>query len=119
MATILLVDDLPAARSALRRILERSGNDLRDVSDFEVSYHQFYDAPADLVVADMLDADDGGVELLTDLRREYPDIKIVAVSTNDDCVGHAWHEGEVASLGKPFAIAQLPKAVERVLRRWH
>ncbi len=119
MATILLVDDMTAARIALRRILERAGHDLPDDPAEGSAMHRQGDMPVDISVADCLKPKSGGAELIADLRREFPDIKILAVAATDGDFSGPWQQGGGGILATPLAIAQLPRTVEKVLRRWH
>jgi DNA-binding NarL/FixJ family response regulator len=118
MGTILLVDDPIAARIALRRILERAG--CGDSEEPEAGVlHPPQDAAVDTKPSNCPKPTIGRAQLIEHLRREFPDIKIVAVSAGDRDLYGPLAYGSPVLLPTPLAIAQLPRAFETVLRRWH
>ncbi len=60
--------------------------------------------PADVVVTNMLMPRKGGLELIGDLKREFPTVKIIAISASEDMLTEARRLG-AETLHKPF----LPK----------
>jgi len=119
MATILLVDDLTATRSALRRVLERAGHGV--IEDPELGW--VIDPPSPLPsnspFGDEGSCCIGDADLIADLQREFPDIKIVAVSADDASASKPRAYDSFSGLPAPLAIARLPLAFEKVLGRWH
>lgn len=75
----------------------------------------------DAVVADVLMPDGDGIELITDLKRSRPDLRILAISGGsgstqmDQCLKLANSAGADAVLAKPFDRKQLLAAIQSLL----
>jgi two-component system cell cycle sensor histidine kinase/response regulator CckA len=112
-ATLLLVDDEPAMRSTLRRLLKHSGYGVREAADGIEALDVWREHRQEiaLVIADVRMPNMGGPELFARLRAERPDVRLVLMTADDD--GRASHSGHV--LRKPFSVEQLVGLVERVL----
>jgi len=113
---ILVIDDDPAMRGSMRRILERDGHDVREAGDGAEGLHLFRAEPADVVVTDVLMPGKEGMETIVELREEAPDVRILVVSGGGTMLGEstlsdAQALGADASLAKPFTVDQLRSAV--------
>ncbi len=116
MGRILVIDDDPAMRGSMRRILERDGHDVREAGDGAEGLHLFRAEPADVVVTDVLMPGKEGMETIVELREEAPDVRILVVSGGGTMLGEstlsdAQALGADASLAKPFTVDQLRSAV--------
>jgi CheY-like chemotaxis protein len=80
MARVLLIDDDPATRRVLKLLLERAGYEVTDVSDGELGVRSYRAEPADLVLTDILMPEKEGLELIRELKQDFPESKIVAMS---------------------------------------
>jgi CheY-like chemotaxis protein len=120
MAHILVVDDDDAVRTTMRRILERAGH-VVDVAENGVdALRQYRVSRHDLVVTDLYMPVKEGIETIQDLRAEYPDARILAVSggimgDRTTPLIDAELFGANASLAKPFTPEQLQEMVNRLL----
>ena len=117
---ILVIDDDPAMRGSMRRILERDGHDLREAGDGAEGLRLFRAEPADVVVTDVLMPGKEGMETIVELREEAPDVRILVVSGGGTMLGEstlsdAQALGADASLAKPFTVDQLRSAVAVLL----
>ena len=116
-ATVLLVEDEPAVRSATRRMLERRGYTVREAANGRLAMAEWRRAggEVDLLVTDVRMPEMGGLELVTRLRAERPALPVVFMTGYVDggvpeSLGLA---GEVVE--KPFVADVLLAAVGRVL----
>jgi len=75
----------------------------------------------DLAITDILMPDMDGLELITLLRKDYPDLKIIAMSAGGRIGPEAYLEiasklGAVGVLRKPFTQRELLDSVRTILR---
>jgi len=117
---ILVIDDDPAMRGSMRRILERDGHDVREAGDGAEGLRLFRAEPADVVVTDVLMPGKEGMETIVELLEEAPDVRILVVSGGGTMLGEstlsdAQALGADASLAKPFTVDQLRSAVAVLL----
>ena len=81
----------------------------------EVRQHLF-----DLIITDLIMPEKEGLETITDIRRSFGDIPIIAISGGGrigprDYLETARHIGADATLAKPFARRELISAVDALL----
>ncbi len=120
MATILVVDDDEAFRSMLRRTLERHGHDVREAAEGGAALRALSAATVDLVITDIIMPDMEGIETTRQLRRAYPDIKIIAMSGGGRMKAEGYLRaakafGAVRVLCKPFDNRELFAAIDAAL----
>jgi CheY-like chemotaxis protein len=113
VARILVVDDEPAQRFALRRIFERAGHEVTDAGDGAAALRAVSESPPDLVVTDMMMPVMGGEELIRRLRFEpaTAGIPILAASGDPHLA-----VGADAVIAKPYKREHLTKVAEGLLR---
>jgi len=89
MATVLLVEDDPAARQGLELALRRLGYGVRAAETGEAALRDFRDAAADVVVLDVMLPGVDGFEVCRQLRRgsDIPVIMLTARGDDLDIVG--------------------------------
>ncbi|MDT7043716.1 response regulator [Candidatus Nitronereus thalassa] len=80
MALILLVDDDPDVREVLRKDLQQEGHEVEEAANGQEALVAYRQNPADLVITDIFMPEKGGLELITELRSEFPNSKIFAMS---------------------------------------
>ena len=85
MPRILAIDDDGNVRDILLRMLSRRGYEVLLAADgnegIEVFRRQFDSGePIDLVVTDILMPEKEGLETILELRRSFPDVKIIVMS---------------------------------------
>ena len=118
---VLVVDDDVHARTVARAVLEHAGIEVDEAVDGAAGLRAYRDAGYDLVLCDLFMPDVDGLELIRELRRDFPEIKIIAMSAGGyhgtvDLLAVARHLGASEVLPKPFSPWVLVQAVERVLR---
>ncbi len=119
MATILLVDDLTAARIALRRILERAGTAIADESEGGWQVAPSGSASEQANASERNDLHSYDAELIADVRREFPEMKIIAVSATEGALEVPSRRFQSGAFPTPLAIVRLPRTFETVLCRLH
>ena len=115
MASILIVDDEASIRSLLRKILEEDGHQIREASNGEVGLTLYREAPADLVITDILMPERDGMEVTLALTREFLDAKVIAMTgaTGDqNFLNVAKLFGARRVIKKPFSV----EAIRRLVR---
>jgi DNA-binding response OmpR family regulator len=120
LGTILIIDDDPAMRSTVRKILEREGHDVREAVDGDEGLRVFRERPADVVVTDLIMPGKEGIETIVELREEAPDVRILVISGGgtmlaETLLSDAEAIGADASLPKPFSVDQLRNAIAALL----
>ncbi len=120
MADILIIDDEPGILKILRRILEDAGHTVTEAPDGEVALRHFEGKPADLIVTDIFMPAMDGIELLVNIRRSFPEARVLAMSgggllSRDQALGDAALLGADHILQKPFSRDEVLEAVNRTL----
>ncbi|MGH7557477.1 MAG: sigma-54-dependent transcriptional regulator [Gemmatimonadota bacterium] len=109
---LLVVDDEPGIRQALRQMLEYEGYAVRTAENGPRALDLYRERPADLVLLDIKMAPMDGLEVLERLRAEDPDATVVMIS------GHGSVETAVEALKRgAFDFLEKPPDREVVLRR--
>ena len=80
MARILVVDDDKAVRLLLRAMLERRGHSVVEAEDGAEGLQYYRAAPADLVITDIQMPVMDGLQMIKELRGDFPTAKIIAIS---------------------------------------
>ncbi len=85
MPRILVIDDDENVQDILSRILAKRGYEVLVADNGNQGIQLFQKAaagktPVDLVVTDLLMPEKEGLETILELRREFPDIKIIVMS---------------------------------------
>lgn len=120
MADIVVIDDDPALRGTIRKILERGGHSVREAEDGVLGLRLVEASPPDLVVTDLLMPEKEGIETIMELRDRFGDVGIVAISgagggESEGPLVDAQLFGAHATLSKPFSVGALLETVARVL----
>jgi len=116
---LLLVEDEPAVRRLVTRMLERHGYDVvvAEDGDHALSLSREPGEPVDLLVSDVVMPGMGGPELARRLRESWPGLAVLFVSgyPRDFRPGDAPNDD--AFLAKPFTQEQLLRAVAAQVER--
>ena len=120
MARVLIIDDDVTLRQALTKHLERSGHEVRQAADGDAGIRAYKRHAADVVIVDIFMPGQGGLQTIGRLRREWPKVKIVAMSGvtsagSIDVGGHAVALGADHFVSKPFEAATLAALVSKLL----
>jgi CheY-like chemotaxis protein len=119
---ILIVDDCPVARLGLRGMLEDEGFTVTEAEDGECVVAAVDRVDADLILCDMLMPGCNGLEVIRELRRQLPHVKIIAMSGGRyngtaDMLQTAMYLGADEILYKPFSRIKLMTTIKQVTVR--
>ena len=116
--TILLVDDEPAVRSIVLRILRRENYAVLEAESGEaaLSIADKHDGPVDLVITDMFMPGLRGPEVVQRLALQRPGLRALFMSGYADQDARTGVPAGANFLNKPFSAKELAAAVEAVLK---
>ena len=117
---ILIIDDDDQFRAMLREMLERSGYEIVETSDGKEGLQRYKENPTDLVITDLIMPEKKGIETIQELKQDFPDVKIIAVS------GGGWVDpvvylhlakmlGAQRTFAKPIEREDLLRTVNEIL----
>ena len=117
MARILIIDDDVQILKMLRKMLEHEGYEVVDAADGNKGIRLYREDPTDLVITDIIMPEKEGIETIIDLRREFPEIKIIAMSGGGHTAAESYLHmakglGAMRTLSKPFVKGELLEAIE-------
>ena len=120
MAQILIVDDEELVRSTLRRILQRDGHDVLEAENGERGLEIYRSQSVDLVIADLFMPVMDGLAMLNELRQEFPEARLIAISGSvyerePKFLEIAGRMESVRTLAKPFTADQVAAVVNETL----
>ena len=111
MARILIVDDDDSIRFLLRAVLELRGYDVIEAENGYEGLLRYQAEPTDLVITDMQMPVMDGLELIMELQRTFPWVKVVAISGGRRTL-------EMARTFTPYTFEK-PFSLEEVLDTVH
>jgi CheY-like chemotaxis protein len=112
MATILVIDDQKPIRALLRAALEGAGHEVLEASNGRLGLELYRERSADLIITDMLMPEMNGLELMLELTRSFPHVKVFAMSGGQESgLNAAKLLGARQTFHKPFDIRAVLDAV--------
>ncbi|MFH0823209.1 MAG: response regulator [Pseudomonadota bacterium] len=120
MARILVIDDDDEVRRMLKQALERAGYDVAEAQDSTTGLSECRSRTIDLVITDILLPDHDGTITIRKMMREFPALKIIAISGGgdmagpDSCLNVAKRVGAQCTFSKPLHINELLDAVRKL-----
>lgn len=120
MAHILVIDDDALLSEVLKLGLERFGHQVSEARDGRSGLAIQQARPVDLVITDILMPGMEGLETILELRRHYPQVKIIAISGGGlgragDYLTMATKFGAHRVVPKPFSMTRLAELVTELL----
>ncbi|MEA2639399.1 MAG: two-component system, OmpR family, operon response regulator KdpE [Chloroflexota bacterium] len=115
---VLVVDDEPQIRRALRLVLRANGCTVTDVATGEAALDAMATQPFDLVILDLVLPDIDGVEVCRRLR-EWSRLPVIVLSVHgeEQIKIRALNEGADDYVTKPFSAPELLARMGSTLRR--
>lgn len=112
MATILVIDDDAQVRTLIVHMLEREHHRVVEAHNGSEGIRHFEKLGIDLVITDILMPEKDGIEVIREIRKLNPDVKMVAISGGgqlgaDQYLKLAEKLGAQHTLLKPFKREEL------------
>jgi two-component system, chemotaxis family, chemotaxis protein CheY len=111
--TVLIVEDDSATRRLYRFLLSNGGYAVHEAEDGVAALEMIARQRCDLVITDMNMPRMDGMELIRNLKREYPDIYVILITAfgTPDTQKQAQRIGANDYLAKPFDFEELERRV--------
>jgi DNA-binding NtrC family response regulator len=121
MARVLVIDDEVQVVKLIREVLEGAGHEVVEARNGREGMKLYEAKPTDLVITDLVMPEQEGLETITALRRQFPAVKIIAISGAQqkldlDLLYVAEKLGAIRTLEKPFDIHRLADLVKELLK---
>jgi CheY-like chemotaxis protein len=119
-ARILIIDDQGEIRSLVRKMLESFGCEVVEAENGHKGLQLFNENPVDLIITDIFMPEKDGLEMIRELRRSHPNLRVLAMSGggmrgNLDVLRMARSMGAYRVLVKPFSLHEVRDAVREAL----
>ena len=116
-ARILIADDDRSIRMVLSQALTRHGYEVDATEGVSTLWDWVRDGIGDLVITDIVMPDGNGLDLVTRIRKDRPDLRVIVMSAQNTLKTaiQATERGAFEYLPKPFDLKDLISAVERAL----
>ena len=117
-ADILIVEDHPTMREAMRMVLEHEGFDIREAGDGQAALAMVRERPPDLLFLDLNIPGTSGAEVLRVLKSDpdTADVRVIIVTaTGEEGRDYVLSLGADEYFTKPFSPLALLRTVEKVL----
>jgi CheY-like chemotaxis protein len=113
---ILLVDDDDLSRGTIHRMLERADHEVISTASGAAALELFLQHRPSVVITDLIMPDTDGLELIQELRKVDPDVRILAISGGgrvnaNEYLTVARKFGAAGILAKPFSNQELKDAL--------
>lgn len=120
MARILIIDDDDSVRTVLVLTLRHFGHTAIEARNGTEGLELFQQGGVDLLITDIVMPEKDGLEVLMNLKRTQPSLKIIAISgggrnSADDYLQIARLMGATKVLAKPFTSEVLMATVNELL----
>jgi len=122
MVRILVIDDNDQFREMLCDVLKREGYEIVMARDGKEGTDLYRKEPTDLVITDVNMPEKSGQEVIFELQRDFPDVKIIAISGGlDESEGYLKDIAAFSDVKhiftKPFDIDELLQVVKELLNQ--
>ena len=120
MKSVLVVDDEPGMRELVKHLLINAGYHVLEASNGKHAMEFLKNKSPDLVITDIIMEEMDGVEIIMEIRENYPDIKIIAMSggskiSSEDYLESAADLGADRVFAKPFALSDMLTAIKELI----
>ncbi len=117
---ILVIDDDDQMRVLLRQVMEWAGYEVIEATNGRQGMMQQRKNPADLVITDLIMPEQEGLETISQLKKEFVGIKIIAISGGGRIGPEAYlpaarELGADLVFSKPFDVQELVSSVKELL----
>lgn len=120
MARVIVVDDEEQVREMLKETLSQAGHEVLTAANGDEALATHRDHTANVVVTDILMPHKEGIETIRELRRESPELKIIAYTGGgrnepEHYLRYARSFGADRTFSKPMDIDTLIGAIDELL----
>lgn len=120
MKSVLIVDDEPGMREMVKQLLLNEGYHVLEASNGKHAMEFLKNESPELVITDIIMEKMDGVEIILEIRENYPDIKIIAMSggskiSSEDYLESASDLGADRIFNKPFALSDMLNAIKELI----
>lgn len=117
---ILIIDDDEQIRILLQQMMEWAGFEVMLAENGKVAMQKQSARPADLVITDLIMPEQEGLETISQLKKEYAEIKIIAISGGGRIGPEAYlpaalELGADKVFSKPFDVQEIVASVRELL----
>lgn len=118
-ASILVVDDEPAVRESLARVLEREGHHVFQAASAEEALSILQAETVHLMLSDLKMPEMNGLELLREAKRRASETEVVMITGHGtiETAVEAMKEGASDFLTKPFKRAEIIRVLTKALEK--
>ncbi len=118
---ILIIEDDVQIREMLRQTMEREGYEVVDAPNGKVAMKLQREKPAALIITDLIMPEKEGIETIRELRQDFPEVKIIAMSGGGQIGPEAYLRiakslGAMRAFTKPIEREVLLEAVRELLK---
>ena len=118
-ARIIIVDDHPIVREGLKNLINHEKDLIvcQQVENARQAMKAISKLKPDMVIVDISLKEENGLELIKDIRSQYPSMPILALSMHDESLyaERALRAGARGYIMKQQAVENIVKAIHRVL----
>jgi DNA-binding NtrC family response regulator len=119
-ARILIIDDEAQIRELLGQMLTREGYDVAYARDGKEGMNACREQSIDLIITDIIMPEKDGIEMILELRHDFPALKVIAISGGgrlgpDGYLEMARKLGAHRTFFKPFNRKEILDAVQELL----
>ncbi len=112
---VWVVDDDKSIRWVLEKALTKADIDARTFAEAKTMLHELANETPDALITDIRMPGMDGIELLTKVQADYPDLPIIVMTAHSDLESavSAFHSGAFEYLPKPFDVNEVVSIVQR------
>jgi DNA-binding response OmpR family regulator len=116
---ILVVDDEPQIREMLSMYFARHGYETASAGDSSETLRLVKETKVDVVVLDISLAEEDGLKLLEELKRQHPTVRVIMLTGMgfvEDLLQEAQQKGADGYVSKVLPLDELLLAIQRILK---
>lgn len=122
MSRVLVVDDEESVRDMVMAMIKPDGYDVIEAANGTEACDACKEMPVDLIITDIVMPEKNGIDLIRQVKKEYPDVAVIAISGGGGIEGR-YDYLEIAKLvgadnilKKPFEVRELRSAISEAMK---
>jgi len=117
---LIIVDDEKMVREILKRQFEKEGFNVFDTPSGRACLEHCNQENIDLIITDIIMPDMEGIELISQVKKKFPKIKIFAISGGGQIKPEGYLDiadklGALRTFTKPFKLNEITRAVKEAV----